>query len=572
MMDSHFTLKCSSCNEPGNTLYSCETCQEEINCLPEPESSQYSSKKRRKTNHSSKHERFCDGCIILHIKKDHEVKNWKGETPVICSVHKNLHSEFCRTCDVTFCLKCLGDHREHQLGSVEEREKELRKEIFEILTESEMSEKPLQSKLKSSADVSDRDRLVEVVTTETQELQDALIGLIDKNFKNLEQKGDKLVGQVGSLQSEARNLLSLEGCELIRDFRLLKSRSLDCTKKSQDAMSDNLSCGDRCDIAEVVKDLKTIKKRAIEMMLERLFVCESVGSTACASNRAETQSSIAKAQRHSVQRFSSRKYSGSWSFSSCQLITEGGALLIQELKSIAENNIEFGRQLACRPFRKKVKNVFFDQEMLNIFIQSDDDSVDALMQHTGYEAQKLNVRTKNEFICFYIANKEIHECYWNTKKKNIALTHSNKSFECESMPKLISSAIHPFVCLLTDENEVVAYDVTRDDFIFIPFIIHRCESVDYVTTFNGGSQQNSCNFFFWSIKSKSVTLYNFTPNGDCNVQKLHWTNPTQPFTTQLNLFHISYTIQARLTFLPAVQNDCDTSAENLKYVFALYFR
>ena len=134
------------------------------------------------------------------------------------------------------------------------------------------------------------------------------------------------------------------------------------------------------------------------------------------------------------------------------------------------------------------------------------------------------------------------------------------------MPVLICSEIYPFVCLLTCENEVVAYDVTRDDFVLIPFVVHGCESIDYVGTLNAGSQTNSNIFFFWSVKSKSVTMYDWNPESTCKIQKLHWTNPAETFVHRYDISYRSSTF----TFLPAVQGDSNSSAENIRYVFAVH--
>ena len=429
MMASNFTLKCSSCDLPEDTLYSCETCEELIGGSPEPESSLKPSKKRRKTEDLSKSKGLCDSCILQHIRKDHEVKNLKGQTPVICSVHKNLHSEFCRTGDVTFCLKCLGDHRDHQLGSVEEREKELRKEIFEILTESEMSEKPLQSKLKSSVQNSGQEVLEEFIKKESEDLRTAFIAVVSKKYKCDQQKGDRLVEQVGSLQSEARNLLSLDGCQLKYHFQQLKSRSLECTHKADSVMSDNLC--EKCDIAEIGKSILTIKNSVIQTLESNLIGVRSDDAVAIESTSSGGRLSSTQPGSVTIERYSSKVRPNAWPPSCYRLVVSGGAVLSHEVQSLNQSS-ELGKQLRCRVYRKKVRSVSFDLSMTNIFIISDDGSVDSIAGN--YDTQKLDIQIEKELLCVYIFNQEIHQCYWNSKKKTISLTHCNKSFHCEAMP------------------------------------------------------------------------------------------------------------------------------------------
>ena len=456
MMASNFTLKCSSCDAPEEALYSCETCEERIDVSPEPESSHKSSKKRRKNVDLSKSKGLCDICILQHIRKDHEVKNLKGQTPVSCSVHKNLHSEHCRTCDVTFCLKCLGDHRDHQLGSVEEREKELRKEIFEILTESELSEKPLQTKLKSMAGQRDRDRLVKVVTTETKLLADALIGLIDKKYENDRQKGDNLINTVGELQSEARNLLSIEGCQLIRDFRLFKSRSLDCTHRKEAAISENYTC-ERANIVVLGEEFQIFRQKMIKKLMPKV----------------DDQFSFWWSRGAQFDRYSCSYNENCFYSDSYRILLKGGALIIEQISDIREGKVKSSAQMTCRPYRRVVKSVFFHHDMSKVIIQLDDGYLDLLTGgYWGYETETLNISKQENFLCFYMIEKEVHQCYWNSAEKLICLTHNEDEFECEAMPKLISSEIYPFIFLHSSEHEIIAYDFRREGFIYMSLLLY----------------------------------------------------------------------------------------------------
>ena len=46
----------------------------------------------------------------------------------------------------SFCPKCLGKHSKHEMGSLDERAIEIRKEVFSMLTTLERNEKPLREK------------------------------------------------------------------------------------------------------------------------------------------------------------------------------------------------------------------------------------------------------------------------------------------------------------------------------------------------------------------------------------------------------------------------------------------
>ena len=75
---------------------------------------------------------LCDSCIAPHVSKGLNVKTAKGQTPLICDSHKKLHNFYCRSCDCTFCPKCLvAKHANHEIGSIEERASELKKEVLD---------------------------------------------------------------------------------------------------------------------------------------------------------------------------------------------------------------------------------------------------------------------------------------------------------------------------------------------------------------------------------------------------------------------------------------------------------
>ena len=95
------TSKCVTClsNLPNETLYRCQTCH-------------------REQDEASGFEYFCENCLVSHIRKGHSVIDCKGDKPLICSEHSLICLEYCKTCDVTFCYKCLGSHSKHEFEAV----------------------------------------------------------------------------------------------------------------------------------------------------------------------------------------------------------------------------------------------------------------------------------------------------------------------------------------------------------------------------------------------------------------------------------------------------------------------
>ena len=556
-METPSLLMCWSCGEPEKNLYSCDTCE-----------SQFSA-----ATTGSSHEKrcFCDSCVVQHVRKGHDVKNAKGQPPMVCSAHNNLHSHFCRTCDVTFCVKCLQEHQDHQLATVEERAKEVRKEVFKILTEAEMSEKPVRSKTKSAVNQNERDCLVQLVTREIEELQTGLIGIIDKKYKGQEQKVNKLADNVCNLQQEARSALAADDCELICQHKRLKARFLKCMHETGLEMSGN----SLCEGFEHVRDgFQLFKKSAVQQLLSKLAVPENDEVPLSLANRTDNLPSSPEVKKLTLERYSSVKHlmlNNSLRSLTYRLVISRGALAVHEVKSISnQGTVGLGKQLICRPFRKTVQNVFFDHSMTKVIIQSEAGHLDILLaEANGYRHISLDIELRDGFICFFIFENKIHQCYWNSNTKTICLTHCNKTFECKTMPILISSEIFPFLCLLTTDCEVIVYDVVRDDFIYVPFIIHGCESIDYVSTLIDDlfdRQRSQDCFLFWSVKSKSVTTFKWNCNRNCDVQKWCWIDPTQPFS---NFFKLQTAYYLEVRCLPAVRDgECNDAVENLRYIFA----
>ena len=243
-------------------------------------------------------------------------------------------------------------------------------------------------------------------------------------------------------------------------------RSSDCKRKTDITFCESLPC----DIAELGKHFETVKRSAIEGLQILLIVNKSDVCAEIASNGLEAKSLASRGRITTFERFSLNIPSGSPP--RCyRLVISGGALIIHEIQSISQGKCEFGKQLCCRPYRKKIRNVFFDHGLSHVIIQADDGSFDLLARRNKYEAQKFDIVLENEFLCLYILSDQIYQCYWSAEKKCICFYHTDKTFECDAMPKLISSEMYPFVLLLTRENEIVAYNLIKDDFVFIPFII-----------------------------------------------------------------------------------------------------
>ena len=202
---------CSSCGDTEVNLYYCNTCA------------------------ASEKELLCDECVSHHVKRRHDVKTILDHIPEISQLHAKLHSDFCKTCDATFCSKCLTHHTSHEIGDIELRAKEMKTEIFEILNDLQVAEKYLQtrkekmSEIKSEHD-NEQTSIKELIDVKIEQLRAKCKQKIDKNSEKIgtelnERSND--VETVLKLQNDSRSLLSIPSSSLIKSFDSVKSASWD---------------------------------------------------------------------------------------------------------------------------------------------------------------------------------------------------------------------------------------------------------------------------------------------------------------------------------------------------------
>ncbi|XP_063726959.1 transcription intermediary factor 1-alpha-like [Symsagittifera roscoffensis] len=200
---------CVSCEDtfPNIKLNRCQSCSE-------------------KQDNAAVVEFLCEDCVIAHIRKGHTVVDSKGNEPLTCSKHSLICTEYCATCDVPFCLKCIGNHSDHKFQSVDEKASEVKAKVFEILEELEMKEKPLRLKQKANADVYSQNKqlvhdLKEMVKEECKKLEEHLLRKIDEKLElnnDLSSELKSIYEKLLDLQKMTRELLSQSNPRLLKDI------------------------------------------------------------------------------------------------------------------------------------------------------------------------------------------------------------------------------------------------------------------------------------------------------------------------------------------------------------------
>ena len=542
---------CGLCGESGVNLYYCENCP--------AESDECTNEVHR--------EHLCDSCITHHVKRGHDVKTVKGQVPLICDTHKMLHSLYCKTCDVTYCSKCSKIHSKHELGDIEERASELKKEVFEILTEFELGEKPLRAKKESIIEQevcieSEQNELKKCIVKEIEELKDSIVKVIDENcglFSEHKSKVDNEIDICVDLQQQARNLLSLENCCLIQKFKNLDDSASKYRKQSESILCEQLTHSS-CNVTDIKGKFSDFKKEAVLEVTSILKTCEKN------SVNDPREMNFATVKSKDIQHYSS-DYICFPVMQAYRLIIEENQLKVQ--KVVAEEGcVKCVEEMACFIFDRNVEAIYFKSSMSKVIVQTHEGFSVVYVDNNGYKIDHANFQPMNGFICPYVHNNKLHQCHYDANEKVIRFTHDTDIFfNCSHTPKLISYQYYPFVCLVTDNNDVLTCKLYEKEFYSIPFEVHKVSSVDYVQFYYSRFRfLRIANLFIWSVKKKSITILLLENKLWKLDQIIYWSDPVQIMTTQLS--YPSRTVH----FLPAVKkrnSAQETTDVDLRYVYAV---
>ena len=161
------------------------------------------------------------------LRKQHSVIDSKGKEPFACAQHALLCLEYCHTCDVPLCCKCLTKHSQHTFQPVEEKAAVVKAQVFETLTSLELKEKPLRLKKEAMSNtvqqnLDEGEALSRTLEHECKNLQESLMPEI-KNTSNVNYERNRKLANVceklNNTQQRVRDLLSQSNAELIQNYK-----------------------------------------------------------------------------------------------------------------------------------------------------------------------------------------------------------------------------------------------------------------------------------------------------------------------------------------------------------------
>ncbi|XP_063714289.1 tripartite motif-containing protein 42-like [Symsagittifera roscoffensis] len=175
---------------------------------------------------------FCDTCItVIHVKKGHQIVDNRNLEPAICSEHKQLCLDYCKSCEALICTKCLRLHRKHDSVPLTEKGSEVRREVFELLSEWEKNEKDAIKTAESILVVvenyeTDASALIQNIEEVLDQAKKSITEKIRAKlnaFKEIENKSKERVETIGKTQTDLRCLLGVSTGAMISQFPIVKT-------------------------------------------------------------------------------------------------------------------------------------------------------------------------------------------------------------------------------------------------------------------------------------------------------------------------------------------------------------
>ena len=531
--------KCDQCNTEMTDLFHCETCN------------------RSREDNPSEKEFLCDVCVGPHLQRGHIIMDMKGYEPLVCPEHKMLQQEYCRTCDIAFCWKCTSKHSEHRFETLEKRGSELRGQVFEMLTELELGEKPLRLKKEEMTNVIESDKkeqfkLFEHLEKEIEKLRQSCLEITEENCKILSTDFKQIsesVEQTVDLQKQFLDLLASSNAHLLEDFatrkkdfelnksvieNLLGKRGQSLMSCATSLISKTFNCftqklrSDLMSVISIEEDPKTPKR--VEAM-----------------NPSRLKSNELYFEDQWDEYFEVSAGNGQLCVQPLT-VTSSGLVASPNMKTVTEfqGNIDSGFVFISPRF-----NHFIVESRLLFLI-----GTSVYTFHFSDKGLKLNRITPIPYkivLCpYWDAPDSIHWCYWDEETKLIKFSHDEKfAIKCDALPTVKRNDTYSICSLMfiTAGNNVIFAQAHKKMFWIINFG-------------NSYPEINCTNFFndflvlIWCCEDESVFITTLKDDKFQPLVKYKW--DTESIFTSIEVD--SY----QLKLIPGVRNP---SGEYDPYLF-----
>jgi len=525
---------CSICNDANVDLFTCDSCANDDKSGENGDFPKF----------------FCSWCVIKCTKVGHKIRNLKGQEPLVCSEHKIVKTEYCQTCDVPFCFKCLTDHGKHEFSSLESRANSLKTKVFEFLSEIETAEKPMRIQkdaLKEKIDEHQigQNELKNYLLEEWEQVREMLVKKIEKNCQIGSEdlaKMELLINDTVDQQRNLRRLLSMSNAHLIQNFPAVEEKFL----KAQKELTEMI----------VNRDLKSVEISEMTKLFDHF-----------------KQEMLTKMK-------SKVDYSTANHFDPCFVCTyiynflfrvsfDGSSLEVQQFhhNDNDERTCDLPKSVPFDNVPTKIFPIHSNDEKLRILVLTN--NLEAWLIYPKRDTLELKKAVYPPYSHFlwpyreYSWREDDVFCwsYWDESAKVIRFTHSDTfCIPCETMPYIkMSSSYYYILCFVIGER-IVYVDVKQDE----EYEQFPIEFGSDISCFSNYLTLEIEVLFLWSRKDKSVQLWSKTDGkwqqaGD----KIYWNDEDKIYSASVNDDHV-------FKLLPLIKNPDDNAITEIFAIKRFY--
>ncbi|XP_075253570.1 uncharacterized protein LOC142345406 isoform X2 [Convolutriloba macropyga] len=508
-----------SCGETECDLFYC------LSCLQEGDSEK---------------ELLCPICVGGHIKKSHNVKTIKDHTPVICNTHKILKTEYCKSCDTTICCNCRKNHRNHEIGDLEVRAKELKTEVFELLSELDLKEKPLQRRKEHLNDASTTNNekqhnLKETILREIEALKTACLEKIEENLRTLNEEKEncsKAIEEILKLQTGSRNLLSLNNAALVEQFHVTKKAYSEQKENIENQTNKGEVNVKSCEIEAVQNQIEAFKESLTSMIQnETRLEPENVENELTVSLESGKKLQPPKLEARSVVTLV-------YFCENFKLTVGNGELRIDKLQ--VEFPLVTYKQVSTHNFDCEIMRTFKLMSDVLIILTNNGKLFQLGERHSSLNSNSKLIefelpKFENLLFPYNVGMAGSDWCYWDATKSKIKYSHDDDvEVACDVFPKLLTSSAEFAVFELGSSALLFVYPLEQlYGRRIMRFVVPR-RSINHVEVIAWNA--NFILLLVWSIQERRAVEVILKPGQDKVGKKFTWRekDASKPFGVTLS--------------------------------------
>ena len=422
--------------------------------------------------------------VMRHLRrtlhKTRTLNNWLKRLWTF-GLSSTQEQEYCRTCNKTFCSKCMNKHKKHEFEPLEKRVSELKGKTFEMLNDLDNDEKPLRTAVKKLSKAVEQEKKKQIdlrqhLEKEIEKLRHACLETIDTNCQKLDtdlgifsEKVDKSV----DLQKRFRDLLGTSNYQLLKKFDLTKKDFAEnkCVRETLLSI-ENLaptSCSNEFITSKFDGFAENLKKN-LESTTTIKKVLKSSTATAGRDLSAKSLNVF----------YICGKGGDEW----FKISTGNSRLIVQKIK-FTETGPVFTKHCSVTGFNQNIDQCFVFERSRNetialliteieteYFFDEDKTAYTFDWNSKNVQLRKINLPHRQHLLCPYMArfSSHIYWCYWNPDEKLIESTQSDYFIvNCNTLPTVRRNDTYNMDSLIfITDYEVIIADAGNRRFWVIP--------------------------------------------------------------------------------------------------------